>query len=256
MRKLWLVLPALIVLSCAVQKRKYQKGFYVNWHKSASANKEKKKEEPVARAKKETQPPVVSETIAAEAAPLNASADNKVSFTKKQQKNLFQKDDPCDELIFRDGTELKGRVLEISSTEIKYKKCDMPDGPTYVAKKSSVFMIKYANGTREVFKEEAPAFSHSSQNPKKGAYTGPKETHPMAIASLVMGILCFVPYTTIIAAILAIVFGNIALRKIRQDPDRYKGEGLANAGKIIGIVFLSLIALALIIILLILLLLA
>lgn len=72
----------------------------------------------------------------------------------------------------------------------------------------------------------------------------------MAVASLVMGILSIIPYVTILTAILAIVFGNIALRQIKADPDRYKGEGLAKGGKTIGIVFLSLIGLALLFLLL------
>ena len=46
------------------------------------------------------------------------------------------------------------KILEISPTEIKYKKFNFLDGPTYIDKKSDVKMIVFSNGMKEEFKQE------------------------------------------------------------------------------------------------------
>ena len=55
-----------------------------------------------------------------------------------------------DVITLRSGDEIKAKVTEISSSEIKYKRFDNLDGPTVVVAKSDVFFIKYENGTKEV----------------------------------------------------------------------------------------------------------
>ncbi|MBY0427461.1 MAG: hypothetical protein K2Q22_17630 [Cytophagales bacterium] len=57
----------------------------------------------------------------------------------------------CQDIIIKkNGDEIKTRVEEISTNEIKYKKFDNLDGPSYSIAKSEVFIIKYSNGTKEV----------------------------------------------------------------------------------------------------------
>lgn len=71
-----------------------------------------------------------------------------------------------DVLVKRSGDELQVMVLKISTAEIEYKKWDNQEGPTYCVPKSEVFMIKYKNGDKDVFKEEtsdAPKESDSAQ---------------------------------------------------------------------------------------------
>ena len=58
-----------------------------------------------------------------------------------------------DILIKRTGDEIEAKVLEIGINEIKYKKFDNETGPTYTISKSEIFMIKYANGSKDVFTE-------------------------------------------------------------------------------------------------------
>lgn len=64
-----------------------------------------------------------------------------------------------DNIIMRNGEEIKAKVQEVGITEIKYKKFDNPTGPVYTILKSDVFIIKYENGSKEVFSsaEDAPA---------------------------------------------------------------------------------------------------
>lgn len=55
-----------------------------------------------------------------------------------------------DVITMKNGEEVKANVTEVTSSEIKYKRFDNPDGPTYTIRKSDAFMIKYKNGTKEV----------------------------------------------------------------------------------------------------------
>lgn len=58
-----------------------------------------------------------------------------------------------DIIICRNGDEIESKILKISKTEIEYKKWSNQDGPTYTLEKSEVFMIKYPNGDKDLFKE-------------------------------------------------------------------------------------------------------
>ncbi|CAA9247351.1 MAG: hypothetical protein AVDCRST_MAG95-1705 [uncultured Adhaeribacter sp.] len=56
-----------------------------------------------------------------------------------------------DIIIKRNGEEISATILELSPDLVKYKRFDYPDGPIISIFKSEVFMIKYANGTKETF---------------------------------------------------------------------------------------------------------
>lgn len=61
-----------------------------------------------------------------------------------------------DVITYRNGNEVKAKITEVTPTEVKYKKFDNLDGPAYTEIKANIFMIKYENGTKEVFVEQAP----------------------------------------------------------------------------------------------------
>lgn len=58
-----------------------------------------------------------------------------------------------DTIFKRSSAIIVAKIIEISPTEIKYKKFDFLDGPTYIEMKSRVQMIHYANGMKETFEE-------------------------------------------------------------------------------------------------------
>lgn len=62
-----------------------------------------------------------------------------------------------DVMIYRNGDELNVKVTEVGIDNIKYKRSDNPDGPAYEVRKNDLFMVKYANGTKDVFKATAPS---------------------------------------------------------------------------------------------------
>jgi succinate-acetate transporter protein len=57
-----------------------------------------------------------------------------------------------------------------------------------------------------------------------------------AITALVCGLLFWVPLFNILLGALAIIFGLLAIRRVRENPDRYGGQGMAVVGLILGII--------------------
>ncbi len=55
-----------------------------------------------------------------------------------------------DIIVKKNGDEISALILEIDLEKIKFKRFDYQEGPTIFIAKSDVFMVKYANGTREV----------------------------------------------------------------------------------------------------------
>lgn len=61
-----------------------------------------------------------------------------------------------DTIFKRNNDKIVAKVLEITPSEIKYKKFNFQDGPTYVDKKSEIQIIIYSNGMKEAFEQEIP----------------------------------------------------------------------------------------------------
>ncbi len=238
MKKILLLLPLIILFSCSVQKRKYQKGFYVINNKAKSF----KKKENLSLVKNDLK----SENLIQKAnllqvdenTTLEASAEISLKPIKvlKHGALLYSKDEPCDVITLKNGDEIQAKILEITPIEIKYKKCNLPDGPLYIVKKSDAFMIKYANGTKEIIKSDNEQVSSNSN--KSATNTGkPKSTPDSAVAAIIAGI-CGIFLG--IGSIPAIILGDIALKKIKAEPDKYEGGDMAMIGKVLGIIGLVL----------------
>lgn len=71
-----------------------------------------------------------------------------------------------DVIVKKDGSTVLSKVMEIGSTEIKYKKWSNQDGPLYTISVSELQSINYENGERETF-DAAPAQTSTSQNPQQ-----------------------------------------------------------------------------------------
>ena len=70
-----------------------------------------------------------------------------------------------------------------------------------------------------------------------------KSTSGMAIASLILGIL----WLYWIGSVLALVFGYIAKRDIKKNPNRVDGKGLATAGIVLGWIGVSTLVIAILV---------
>jgi hypothetical protein len=56
-----------------------------------------------------------------------------------------------DTLTMRTGDNLVAKVIEVGSSEIKYKKIDNLNGPVFTILKSDLYLIRYENGTKDDF---------------------------------------------------------------------------------------------------------
>ena len=56
-----------------------------------------------------------------------------------------------DTLSMRSGENILVKVIEVGTSEVKYKKLDNLNGPDFSILKSDLLMIKYENGTKEDF---------------------------------------------------------------------------------------------------------
>lgn len=69
-----------------------------------------------------------------------------------------------DIITTKDGNDIQAKILEVTNTEIKYKKFNNPDGPTFTLKKSEVLIVRYQNGENEVFNKTPQADYTSTPN--------------------------------------------------------------------------------------------
>lgn len=68
-----------------------------------------------------------------------------------------------DVILKKDNTTVLSKVLEITSTEIKYKKWSNQEGPTYSINRSEVTRINFQNGDVEQFTEQIVPVTPSQQ---------------------------------------------------------------------------------------------
>ena len=90
-----------------------------------------------------------------------------------------------DIIIKLTGDTIRVKVIEVGSTEIKYKKIDNQTGPTYSILKSDVYFIKYENGTSdEITKIEPRQFEGNMGKiilMRKNGYSGSKVVFEVSV---------------------------------------------------------------------------
>ncbi len=59
-----------------------------------------------------------------------------------------------DIIIKMNGDEIKAKVLEVSAIEVKYKRFESQQAATYVLDKSKIFMVKYEDGSKDIFNSD------------------------------------------------------------------------------------------------------
>ncbi len=234
--------------SFEISKRRYNKGFFVDVSSKKSSSNlfglNNKTEVKKIQLIKTVVIPIPESSEKKGIKTLLASTSKKIISSKYNQLKHFSTKvqdivDECDIIIFSNGDEVKGKVQEITETEIKYKRCDNLTGPTYTANKSKVFMIRYANGTKDVI---TPA--NTTSVPSQDFHTPPtstnkdqgankkEETGSSGVASIVfaiVGLLMGGLAIGIAFEVIAIILGAVGLGKNR------KLKGLAIAGFIIGL---------------------
>lgn len=73
-----------------------------------------------------------------------------------------------DIIVKKNGDEISAKIIEVGLIDIKYKNFNHLDGPVHIMLKGEVFMIKYENGTKEVFSMDRPSnVSNNDNQPAK-----------------------------------------------------------------------------------------
>ncbi len=65
------------------------------------------------------------------------------------------------------GEDISAKISEVTQTEIKYKKFDNLEGPIFSILKSDVLMIRYEDGTKDIFNETTTTTQHNQSLPRK-----------------------------------------------------------------------------------------
>ena len=76
-----------------------------------------------------------------------------------------------DILVRKSGETENVKVLEVSPTEIKYKKSNNPDGPVFIEKRSKIYSITYQNGEVQAFEEKKKSENTRTLPPSKSKNT-------------------------------------------------------------------------------------
>jgi len=69
---------------------------------------------------------------------------------ESQCKNEISTTNAHDVITMLNGYEIQAKITEVSTSDIKYKRFDNLEGPTFVILRKDVFAINYTNGTRDV----------------------------------------------------------------------------------------------------------
>ncbi len=238
----------------------YQPGYSISWNKQVkntlSSNKIPSTNEPTFVANR------IDETE-------TASIENSIAPLTK--KNLFSKNDlstqkinsieECDKIFLKNGDGIKAKVIEIAKDEVKYKKCDSPDGPIFNIENNKVLLVLFANGERYVPKEKETDSEKSKEKEiekpksKKGERTEKAEPNEQVkhkrgafgvlsfIFALISAIIILLTTYVLLDlgivlfsiaaffALLALIFGLIGNHKHRG------ARVLAIIGLILGIIF-------------------
>jgi hypothetical protein len=233
MKRLLLILPLLFFSFCTVQKRHYQKGYFVSWNSSTrslhknTTGEQFHKHPDILTASSNTNPKLYK--------PQQDAIPVQMDLLPPSQK-IGLPEDSCDVIIFKNGSEVSAKILEVNQELIKYKKCDMLDGPLYSERRSEIFMLKYKNGVREVIHtEKTPEVSSRQQPTDRGDYKRKKLNTKLATSAFVFSILGFYPLL-FVGGIAAIIMSVIQLNNITTYPEEYGGEKKARTALILGII--------------------
>ncbi len=152
----------------------------------------------------------------------------------------------CDVILLKNGEEIEAKVTEIGTDEIKYKKCSYQEGPTYSIKKSTVFRVKYSNGSIDLIKHEPEAKQNEVQaqnNDSKDEYNGPRRMTAGGIVALMLILvgsllMVFLFWPAGFLSIGAIIAASVSMGKVAKKPKEFKGLGVAIVGLIFAILLL------------------
>ena len=71
-----------------------------------------------------------------------------------------------DVITKKDGTDIQAKVLEVNENEVKYRRYDYLDGPIFTMLKSDILIVRYENGTNDVFNGKGKSVTTVKSEPQ------------------------------------------------------------------------------------------
>lgn len=82
-----------------------------------------------------------------------------------------------DVIVTKDAEQIEAKIVEVSKTELKYKKANDPDGPTFIISTDDISTVVYENGDIQTYKHsEKQAELVTVQKKEKNVNSFPKLT--------------------------------------------------------------------------------
>jgi hypothetical protein len=259
MRKAILLLTICLIClsSCSIEKRIYRPGFSISGNHSkirigntseknndVSKSESHSEEQSIERPTSELN--ILEENFDYQSEEIKSSKIDDIENSENENNNVIEEEyennanqnnlEPleCDVIVCKNGDEIEAKILEIGIKEIKYKRCDNQEGPTISILNSSVLMIKYPNGTKDIIKSNV---SNDYDEPKMNLFS---------TLSLIFGFLSlFTVFGGLLFGPLAIIFSEQAFKELIKESDKFKSNSAnwAKTGKVLGLIglFISLI---------------
>jgi TM2 domain-containing membrane protein YozV len=180
-KRVAIILITLLVIgvSCSIQKRVYLPGYHLTWKNNISSleNKNTDKNDLVyadivnndLATNDESSIDIFKDVKTNENCKSVQKLNTKSFVIKNNSQNKKNKNEECDLIILNNGDDISVKVVELTSTEIKYKKCDNINGPIYSIQKSEVFTIRYSNGSKEIIKSSSNNKLENTTNDKSNS---------------------------------------------------------------------------------------
>jgi hypothetical protein len=158
--------------SCTVEKRLYNSGLNIQWRK------DKKTSETTDYVFEENRKISDDQTHESIVNSIDNNTDNNIENDENSNVTIINLDhnenynfideEPCDVITLKNGNEISAKVQEISTNEIKYKKCNQDDSPLISIYKKEVLMVKYSNGEKEIISNSTKDPLSNELNPENG----------------------------------------------------------------------------------------
>jgi len=241
---------SVVVLSnCTIQKRAHRSGYYVEWNKKKSNIRPDAKNDAaisMLNVKQEITPDTNKKGLLVS---LNNSIDLKSQHNTNSKLRSTLSDTCGDFITLKDGIVIEGKILEITETEVKYKKCNNLSGPAYKTKLEKIASIKYANGTEEIIGQgKVKKLNSTNSEPiaqPNNINQNTDHINKNARLSFIFGALTFPLFALIFPGPLALYFGLKAWKEVKNGGGR-SDKRKAIFGIVMGLVYIIIIALVII----------
>ena len=246
-----LIALALINLftSCTVQKRLYRNGYSVNWSSNNKAPKLKglinEIENSVSELKFEnTDLALNTNELVLEEKSVFLLNEEKLILKEYNNESIIDTS-KCDVMLLTNGEELFVKIIEITPTDVKFKRCDNLEGPTKMISKNYILSITHSSETSSKLNSTKNASDDRETGLAKASLAFGVLGNALLFISVLTGVI-FPPIflASLVGGILAIILGSSQLLKIREEPKVYGGKRKAKIGLFLGVLVIPLLYLS------------